>query len=55
MESCERHHETRPNAFQIALLVFTLVVLGALTADTIGRIPLAEAQCVTRREWPVGS
>jgi voltage-gated potassium channel len=39
MESSELNNDTKPNAFQIAILIFTLIVLGALTADTIGHLP----------------
>jgi voltage-gated potassium channel len=39
MENSERNNDTTPNAFQMALLIFTLIVLGALTADTIGHLP----------------
>jgi voltage-gated potassium channel len=39
MENSESNNQTTPNAFQIAILIFTLVVLGALTADTIGHLP----------------
>jgi voltage-gated potassium channel len=39
MENSERDNDTNPNATQIAILIFTLIVLGALTADTIGHLP----------------
>ena len=39
MENSELNNDTTPNAFQIAILIFTLVVLSALTADTICRLP----------------
>jgi voltage-gated potassium channel len=39
METSQLNHDTNPNAFQIAILIFTLVVLGALTADTVGHLP----------------
>ena len=39
MENTELNNDTKPNAFQIAILIFTLIVLGALTADTIGHLP----------------
>jgi len=39
MENSELNNDTKPNAFQITLLIFTLIVLGALAADTIGQLP----------------
>ncbi len=39
MEDSELNNEARLNAVQIAILIFTLIVLGALTADTIGHLP----------------
>jgi len=55
MENRELDHDTRPNTPPIALLIFTLVVLSAWTGGTIGRLPLAEAHCVARPQWPTGS
>jgi voltage-gated potassium channel len=39
MQDTNLHIETRVHVFQIALLIFTLVVLGALAADTICHLP----------------
>jgi voltage-gated potassium channel len=39
MEHSELNNETTLTASQVAILLLTLVVLGALTADTIGHLP----------------
>jgi voltage-gated potassium channel len=39
MENSKLDNDTTPSAVQLAILIFTLVVLGALTADTIGHLP----------------
>lgn len=39
MENSELNSETKLNAFQVAILIFTLIVLGALTVDTVGHLP----------------
>jgi voltage-gated potassium channel len=39
MENSEHNSEATPNAFQIAILIFTLVVLAALAVDTVGHPP----------------
>lgn len=39
MQDSNLNNDSKVNAFQIAILVFTLIVLGALTADTICHLP----------------
>jgi voltage-gated potassium channel len=39
MQNSNLTGENKVNAFQIAILLFTLIVLGALTADTICHLP----------------
>jgi len=39
MQTSDLNNETKVNALQIAILIFTLIVLGALTADTVWHLP----------------